>query len=246
MDGCTQPAGRSTVVPVVAVLMAVWGFWNAPAGWAAGGPRALKEVRSVVTKLQERYQKTTDLQADFIQTTRIEGFATPIFSRGRVYIKKPGRLRWDYRAPTVEEIYVNKNDLTMYVPEHKQVLVGKLTKMTASRAPLQLLQGVANLEEQFTVTPTEGAARGAGGLPLVTLLPKPGGRGSGQTTRKIVLEVHPKTYFLKTVAIHEAGGNVSTFEFTNLRPNTGLGDDVFAFRVPPGVEVVQAPGLTPP
>ncbi len=241
-----QRRRRSTLVLVVAALVAISGSWAAPVGGGSGGDKALKEVRAVVKKLQARYRKTKDLKADFKQSTRIEGFATPIASSGRVYIKKPGKLRWDYRDPTVEEIYVNKNDVYMYVPEHKQVLVGELTKMTASRAPLQLLQGVANLEEQFRVVPTGGAARGAGGLPLVTLLPKSDGRDSVQTITKIVIEVQPKTYFLKTVAIHEISGNVSTFKFTNLQANSGLRDSLFTFRPPPGVEVVRAPAMAAP
>ena len=67
-----------------------------------------KEVLEVVKKLQGRYEQTKDLQADFQQTTRIEGFATPLTSSGRFLIKKPGLLRWDYRDPTVEEIYVTR------------------------------------------------------------------------------------------------------------------------------------------
>jgi outer membrane lipoprotein carrier protein len=225
---------------------AMWAAGPSQKGWAADQGQVLAEVWTVVKKLQARYRKTKDLQADFTQSTRIEGFATPLTSSGRVYIKKPGKLRWDYREPSVEEIYVNEDTVNIYVPEHQQVLVGDLTKMTASRAPLQLLQGMANLEEQFTVVPTDGAARGAGGLALVTLLPKPGEHGSDQNRRKIVLEVQPKTYFLKTVSIHDATGNVSTFAFSNLRPNTGLSDNVFRFRVPPGVEVVKAPELGGP
>ena len=114
-------------------------------------------------KLQARYEQTKDLQADFQQTTRIEGFATPLTSSGQMSIKKPGLLRWDYRDPTVEEIYVNRNDVMMYVPEHKQVLVGKLTQMAASQAPLQLLQGVAKIDEEFDVEATRGGERGDGG-----------------------------------------------------------------------------------
>ncbi len=197
-------------------------------------------------KLQARYKKTKDLQADFKQSTTIEGFSTPLTSTGQVFIKKPGKLRWDYRDPSVEEIYVNDDDVSMYVPEHSQVLVGRLTKMTASRAPLLLLQGVANLEEHFTLVPTEGSARGAGGLPLVTLLPKPGPHESVQNMAKVVIEVQPKTYYLQRVAIHEVSGSVSTFTFTNLRANKGLKDEVFEFQIPPGVEVVQAHALGPP
>ena len=103
--------------------------------------QALQEVQDVVKKIQVRYEKTKDLQAVFTQKTRIEGFSTPVISTGHFYIKKPGRLRWDYIEPATEEIYVNKDDVKMYVPEHKQVLVGKLTYMAASQAPLQLLQG---------------------------------------------------------------------------------------------------------
>jgi outer membrane lipoprotein carrier protein len=205
-----------------------------------------KAVLEVVKKLQGRYEQTKDLQADFQQTTRIEGFATPLTSSGRMLIKKPGLLRWDYRDPTVEEIYVTRNDVMMYVPEHKQVLVGKLTQMAASQAPLQLLQGVAKIEEEFEIEPTRGGERGEGGLPLITLTPKSTEPDASRSVSKLVVEVQPKTYFIKTVAIHEISGNISTFVFSGLKPNTGLKSDLFEFKVPAGVEVVKAPMLSPP
>jgi outer membrane lipoprotein carrier protein len=204
-----------------------------------------KAIRALVKKLQARYEKTRDLQADFTQSTHIEGFATPITSSGRVYIKKPGHLRWDYLDPNVEEIYVNRDDVMMYVPEHKQVLVGKLTQMAASQAPLQLLQGVAKLEEQFDVEPTPDG-RGEEGLPLITLLPKATEPDSVRTVAKIILDLQPKTHFIKRVAIHEVSGNVSSFQFDNLKPNSGLNNTLFEFDVPAGVEVVKATALSPP
>ena len=210
------------------------------------GSKEQKEVLEVVKKLQARYEQTKDLQADFQQTTRIEGFATPLTSSGRMLIKKPGLLRWDYRDPTVEEIYVNRNDVMMYVPEHKQVLVGKLTQMAASQAPLQLLQGVAKIDEEFEIESTRGGERGEGGLPLITLTPKSTEPDASRSVSKLVVEVQPKTYFIKTVTIHEISGNISTFVFSGLKPNTGLKNGVFEFKVPAGVEVVKAPTLSPP
>ncbi len=226
------------------VLLFVCGLVTVAIGAAAADDA--KDVKDVVKKLQARYEQTRDLKADFKQSTKIEGFATPITSRGRMYIKKPGRLRWDYLDPAVEEIYVNENEVMMYVPEHKQVLVGKLTQMAASQAPLQLLQGVAKLEEQFALEPTAGGKRGEGGVPLVTLLPKDTEPDSVRTVARIVLEVQPKTFFIKTLSIHEISGNVSTFEFNNLKPNTGLKNALFDFETPAGVEVVKAPALSPP
>ena len=233
-------------VAVLMLLGSVCFSGNALAAGDQSQGKGSKEVREVVKKIQARYEQTKDLQAEFRQVTTIEGFATPLTSSGNLFIKKPGKLRWDYREPDVQEIYVNGNDLMMYVPQHKQVLVGKLTQMSASQAPLQLLQGAAKLDEHFEAQATLGGERGEGGIPLVTLIPKEAGPESVKTVVRIVVEAQPKTYFIKTVSIHEVSGNVATFQFSNLQPNTGLKGTLFEFAVPAGVEVVKAPALGPP
>lgn len=208
--------------------------------------QARKEVQDVVKKLQARYEKTKDLQADFTQKTVIEGFERPMTSSGKVYIKKPGRLRWNYLDPSTEDIYVDRDDVKVYVPEHKQVLIGKLTQMAASKAPLELLQGAAKLDASFNVEPTQGKERGVGGIRLLTLLPKSQEDDAHRHLQKIVVEVFPKTYFIRTVTLYEISGNVSTFEFSSLQSNIGLGNEVFTPNLPPDVEVVKAPVLNQP
>jgi len=207
---------------------------------------ARKEVHEVVKRLQARYEKTKDLQADFTQQTLIEGFERPMTSSGKVYIKKPGRLRWNYLDPSTEDIYVNGDEVKVYVPEHNQVLVGKLTQMAASKAPLELLQGAARLEESFDVEPTAGKGRGVGGIRLLTLRPKVHEAEANRTVQKIVVEVFPKTYFIRTVRLYEISGNISTFEFSSLQSNVGLGDELFDPKLPADVEVVRAPVLNQP
>ena len=215
-------------------------------GEEGGDEQARKEVREVMKRLQARYEKTKDLQANFTQKTTIEGFERPMTSSGKVYIKKPGRLRWNYLDPSAEDIYVQGDDVKVYVPEHKQVLVGKLTHMAASRAPLELLQGAANLDASFEAEPTPGKSRGVGGIRLVTLVPKSHDAEAHGTVQRIVVEVFPKTYFIRSLSLHEVSGNVSNFEFSSLQSNIGLDDDLFVPKFPPDVEVVKAPVLTQP
>ena len=225
------------------------GFLMVPTVFSAGeesDAKALKEVREVVKQLQSRYEKTKDLQADFTQKTTIEGFGRPITSSGKVYIKKPGRLRWNYLDPSVEDIYVYRDDVQVYVPEHKQVLVGKLTQMAASKAPLELLLGAAKLDESFDIEPTQGKGRGVGGIRLLTLLPKSQEGEARRSLQRIELEVFPKTYFIRTVTLYEMSGNVASFEFSSLQSNMGLGDAFFDLKLPADVEVVKAPVLSTP
>lgn len=208
--------------------------------------KAVQEIKAVVKKIQARYEQTKDLQADFAQKTRVEGFATPITSSGRLFLKRPGRLRWDYVEPSREEIYVNQDDVKMYVPEHSQVLIGKLTQMAASQAPLQLLQGIGKIDEEFNVAPAPNHARGAGGLPLVVLTPKTKDQQAARPFQQIVLEADPKTHYIKSLTLHELSGNVATFEFSSVKPNTGLQDGLFDFTAPAGTEVVRAPSFRTP
>jgi len=215
-------------------------------GEDGGDEQGRKEVREVMKRLQARYEKTKDLQADFTQKTTIEGFERPMTSSGKVYIKKPGRLRWNYLEPSAEDIYVQGDDVKVYVPEHKQVLIGKLTHMAASRAPLELLQGAAKLDASFDAEPTPGKSRGVGGIRLVTLVPKSHDAEAHGTVQRIVVEVFPKTYFIRSLSLYEISGNVSNFEFSSLQSNIGLDDDLFAPKFPPDVEVVKAPVLTQP
>lgn len=206
-------------------------------GWLpAAFPSSDDPVKQLLNKVEARYRKVTDLTADFTQTTRVKGFSTALKSAGRVYLKRPGKLRWDYLDPTLEQIFVDNEKVQFYVPEHKQVLTGVLSKMADSQAPLQLLQGIGRLDKHYLVT-VAGEAKGQGGLPLLALTPLEGGPDQPQ----VVLELDPQSYLLHRVELHDINGGVSNFTFSKIRTNTGLKDDLFVFQVPEDVEVVPAP-----
>jgi len=199
-------------------------------------------VQDLVKKVETRYRKLNDFSADFTQTTSVRGFASAIKSAGRVYLKRPGKLRWDYLEPTLEQIFVEDDKVQFYIPEHKQVLTGQLSKMTNSQAPLQLLQGVGRLDTYYLVSRAPDGAKGSGGLPILHLTLRDG----GPDHPRIVVEVDAATHFLRRIELHDVNGNVSTFVFSSFKPNTGLKEEVFAFTAPQDVEVIHAPTLSPP
>ena len=201
---------------------------------------AVDPIKDIVSKVESRYRATNDLTADFNQTTTVKGFASALKSAGRVYLKRAGKLRWDYLEPNLEQIFVDNDQVQFYVPEHKQVLTGQLSKMADSQAPLQLLQGVARLDKHYAVSAVHGGAKGR--LPLLSLTPLKG----GPDQPRIVVEVDPESYYLRRVELHDVNGGVSNIVFSNIRANSGLKDDFFVFSVPEGVEVVPAPKLVGP
>ena len=222
-----------------AVFPLVPGAGKGDGGQAVAQARGSDDLKALVSRVDARYAQIKDFQADFVQETRIQGFDTPLRSSGRVYLKKPGRLRWDYITPSAEHIYVHQDQLAMYVPAHNQVVKGSLTMMVSTKAPLRLLQGAGKLAEHFSVEPTGDGEKGEGGWPLLTLIPKPVSGLPPSSLVKIVAEIQPRTYLIQALALHENTGNVSTFRFSNFKVNKGLDDAVLILDPPEGVVIVE-------
>lgn len=206
---------------------------------ALGGISLEKQIHDLSNQVDARYAQTKDFQADFIQETRIKGFDAPLTSSGRIYIKKPGFLRWDYIKPTIEQFYIKNNQLEIYMPKHNQILRGSSPIMASTKTAFQLLQGREKLTEHFMVKSTGDGQRGKGDLPLLTLIPKNHDQLNSLPIHWIISEVNPKTYFFQSVSLHEISGNVSVFRFTNIKVNSGLDDTVFTLNPPDGVVVIE-------
>lgn len=194
----------------------------------------------VVRQVDARYAKTQDLQGKFTQETIIEGFETGFKSTGRFYLKKPGLLRWDYLQPSEEQIYVDGDAVMMYVPEHQQVVKGRLTQISASKGPLALLLGVGKLSQQFTVLESPEASKKSEKIPELTLIPKPDG-DTAPTIKKILLQLFPDSYLIQTIEIFEMSGNISRVRFDQIQVNQGLAASLLKFTLPPDVVVVDFP-----
>ena len=223
-------------VMLVSLLIFLW------SGHAIVYASLSEEVQALVKKVDARYLKTQDLQAEFSQETQIEGFDSRLSSSGQVLLKKPGLLRWDYRKPSLEQILVEGDQVMWYVPEHQQVVKGNLTQMAASRAPLTLLQGVGKLGEQFDITTSSKDERRDGGLPIVVLMPKSKDQRTSTVTR-IELTIHPQSYLISQIMLYEKTGNISTLRFSNIRINQGVDSKVLQLNMPDDVVVVDAPKM---
>ena len=197
-------------------------------------------VDDVVGRVDDRYAKTQDLQGTFTQETIIEGFETGFKSTGRFYLKKPGLLRWDYLEPSKEHIYVDGDEVMMYVPEHQQVVKGTLTQISASKGPLALLLGVGKLSKQFTVLESAEASSDSKKIPDLTLIPKPDG-DKAPTIKKILLQLFTDSYLIQAITIFETSGNISRVHFDHIQANQGLATNLLKFTLPPDVVVVDFP-----
>ena len=219
-------------------LAALFVLSAAPSASSGTGESSLTDL---IRKVQVFYDGTTDWVADFNQTTRIAGFETEITARGKLYIKKPGKMRWDYLEPNRNQVVVNEGKLWIHTPEQQQVIVSPFSSVTDSQLPLHFLSGVGRLDREFTPAWAVPQHPGPETPRAVTLTPRV--RDSGLS--RLEITVDPVENFITRLVLIEDNGNRSRLDFTNVNTNTGLKDRFFVLTPPKGTVVIEAPGVKP-
>jgi outer membrane lipoprotein carrier protein len=157
-----------------------------------------------------------------------------VTERGRLLVKKPGKMRWAYTGDEQKVFVSDGRKLYSYIPADKQVYVGSVPADDQASTPALFLAGKGQLLRDFVISagtlPT-GAPAGSAALKLV---PK---RGDGDY-EWLGLVVDDASLQLRMLVAGDKQGGQSTFTFTNMKENVGLSDGEFTFRIPRGVDVV--------
>lgn len=195
---------------------------------------AVLSLENVVAGVEAAYARLADLRADFTQNAFNKSLGQTIKSEGTVYLRRPGKMRWEYRTPSPQQIVSDGQSLWVYTPDLNQVNVGAAPRALAGPAG-SFLAGLGKVSEEFSVrflnpaAPTDRA-----GNPVLDLTPK---RPTPVLTR-LILTVDAKDFLVRKAVLYDQFDNTVTMLFTRVTPNPGLADRLFTFTPPKGVAVV--------
>ena len=199
-----------------------------------GTPRSVmaQSLDEVLSGVESTYQKLQDLRADFRQEALNKSLGQTIKANGTVYLKKGGKMRWEYRTPSVQEIVSDGKSLWVYTAELKQVTVSPAPNALAGPAG-SFLAGLGKVRNEFTVRFGKPSRDGDGNwvLDLTPKRPEP-------ALSRLVLSVDPKEFLVRKAVLYDEFQNNVTMIFTKVVMNPGLADKLFSYTPPPGVAVV--------
>jgi outer membrane lipoprotein carrier protein len=188
----------------------------------------------VVRGLEGAYGKMNDLKAEFSQTAFNKSLNQSIPAQGTVYLKKGGKLRWEYSDPTPQEIVSDGKTLWVYTPTLSQVNVGPAPEALSGPAG-SFLSGLGRLREHFSVRFLNPAdPRDKDGTVALDLTPKQ----PLPTMSRLVLSVDSRSWEARRAVIYDQFENTVTMQFSKITVNTGLADKLFTFVAPKGVATV--------
>jgi outer membrane lipoprotein carrier protein len=211
-----------------------------PAASPAAAAAETPDLRTILERMQQRYDQAKDLRARFSQnyTRAVVGRAT--VSTGTLTFKKPGKMRWDYEKPEPQMFLSNGQVLWLYQPDDKQAFKQGL-KASQLPAALAFLMGKGKITDEFEVAfaqePKDAKEKlpGRPGDIRLALSPKQ----PQSTYKSILFVVDAKEYLVRESVLVDAQGNTNHFIFDGLEVNTKVADSLFKWSPPAGVRVVD-------
>ena len=211
---------------------------------------AERRARVLIERVEAHHRSLPHFEARFEQRFSPRIFGRERIETGRLTVKQPGRMRWDYEVPEPKVFVSDGTNTWFHVPADQQVVVGSFGNTVdggnetpfgdegPAVNPLDFLTGNAAILDHFDAFV---GGPGAPGFRAVSLIPRqPGGE-----IQSLELTVDTGSGRIHAIESEDPEGNRTTFEFTDFRSDTTPADSLFTFTIPPGTEVVTASALRP-
>lgn len=197
----------------------------------AAGPQARPSAVEVAGSLQKKYDSIRDFSADFVHNYEGGVLRKKLSERGTVKVKKPGKMRWDYKSPEPKVFVSDGKRIYLYVPADNQVMQSPVPKEDQATTAVLFLVGKGNLVRDFKVSFAEGGGPDTYALKLEPKLPE-------RDYDWLQVVIDRTTYQIRSLTAADTQGGKATFLLSNFKENIGLSDKTFEFKIPRGADVI--------
>jgi len=218
---------RLSIVTLLGVLLAM-----PLAAAKVTDPGSLEEV---IKRVQDQQHKVTTLQADFRQEKELALLSKPEVSSGRFIYSKPNNVLWSYDAPKRVQMLIANGTLTTWYPE-----LNKAERVDVKRFEDRIFKymGASGAIDEFgryfdfkfTNKPSESTY-------LLDLKPKTG--AVAKRVQRIRIWINKSDYLTSKIEYVEGDGDITRYEFKNIKVNAPVAQNQFVLSLPPNVRVEQ-------
>lgn len=191
------------------------------------------DVKAIASAVDAHYNHLRTLQAEFTELYRGSGMERT--ESGTLWLKKPGKMRWEYRSPK-EKLFVSDGKTAwFYVPEDRQARKSSAKKLEDLRSPLAFLLGKTKLEKELRgLSLAPDIEPLASGDVVLRGVPK----GLEDQISEIVLEVTPDNRIARLI-MHEVDGASTEYRFSDQQEDVKIQDARFGFKPPAETEIME-------
>ncbi|MDH5298482.1 MAG: outer membrane lipoprotein carrier protein LolA [Desulfobulbaceae bacterium] len=189
----------------------------------------------VAARLQQTYDRTTTLTADFEQLTSMRMQSRQRRGAGTMALSKPGRIRWDYLSPDRQVLVSDGTTVSMYFEKNRQMMVMPAQRYLNSDVTYAFFVGTGKILKDFEVREPTVAPFLAAGQYCIKLVP----RKSHPQLDHLHLWIDATSWLVRRIQLVDQVDSVTDIFFSNLAVNRAIPAGLFKFTPPPGTEVIE-------
>ncbi len=192
-------------------------------------------ARQVVQSLQQRYDQVHSLAAKFRQITEDRGITQQ--EEGILLMKRPGRMRWEYQAPT-QKLFVADGEKSFYYNVAEKQVVESELDLEDRGSPLLFLMGKGQLLSDYEVSFETSEKPLIESNWLLRLIPRPS--RIQPDYEYVLVEADRPTLRIHRISVIDPIGNRNDYILTEVQENLPIQEKKFRFKIPKDVErIVQ-------
>ncbi len=189
----------------------------------------------LLNSVESRYNSAKTLQVTFQETFSGPGGRRQTES-GELFLRKPGRMRWQYTTPAGKLFLSDGKQVYFYNPATNRAEKTKLRETEDMRAPLAFLLGKLDFDKDFRdfqLKNESATAATVTGVPKSDKLPY----------KQVQFTVNPlKGYSIERLVVTAQDNGTLVFTFANEQMNPAVNDKLFKFELPKGAQWADLTG----
>jgi outer membrane lipoprotein carrier protein len=183
----------------------------------------------ILKELEKRYTGS-QFSADFLQESTIKAMEITDFASGRVYVRYPGMMRWEYEKPERQAIITDGHKLWIYRPLDNQVMTGNAPVFFRDGKGASFLSDIRLVRQKFTITSHQPEGENLYELRLVP-------REKTLNISQIRLYIVPRAFTIARIVTLDDYGDDTRIDIVNPQFNVELDPALFKFDIPKGADV---------
>jgi len=188
----------------------------------------------ILDRVENKYTDS-EFSADFIQKSFLKAMDIIDQASGKVYIKYPGKMRWEYEKPDRQIFITDGEKLWVYRPDDNQVQVGKAPSFFKSGKGASFLSDISLVRQKFDISLKKGTQNEDDPFYYLKLIP----REKTLDITEILLMVSKQTFNVVQIISIDLYGDENRIDLLNFAFGVNLDDSLFSFSIPEGADVLQ-------
>ena len=188
-------------------------------------------LEQILDRMEKHYTNNS-FKAEFIQESTVRAMELTDFASGKIFVRYPGKMRWEYEKPEKQVIITDGVKLWIYRPADNQVMTGSAPAFFSDGKGASFLSDIALVRKKFAISLGESKDNFFYELNLKPL-------EKTLDVTDIRLSVTKGTFTVIRVVTYNSYGDKNLIEFLNHEFKADLKDALFSFEAPEGADVLR-------